>query len=84
MHWLLFLSCRICVSLKAIVKCVTRTTKTIYDTVSFVQSHGMETAAAHARLSDRVNQFSAILKLTVLLWRPGGLLAVELFQALQN
>lgn len=44
----------------------------------------MGTAAAHARLSDRVNQFLPVMKITVPLWPPVRLLAVELFQVLQN
>ena len=54
------------------------------DTVSFVQSPGMETAAVHAKLSDLVNQFSPIMKIAVLLWPPVRLLAVELFPVLQK
>ena len=84
MHWLVFLLCRIYVSLKAIVKCVMWITKTTFDTVSFVPSRGMGTAAAHARLSDHVNQLLSVMRITVPPWPSARLLAVELFQALQN
>ena len=73
-------------SLKATVKCVTRITEMTCDTVSSGPSHGTEITADCAKLSDHVYQSSPAMKLAVLsLVRPPvRLLAVELYQVLQN